>query len=230
MVLLNTFTPCKSDRILPYQFITHTSGNRSYRLAVPVESALKAAWNNGSLHDFPYWGKCWPAALALSEFLVKNTSLIQDKTVIEFAAGLGLPSLVAATYARNIICSDYLPEPLSFVNRSAAANGISNITTSIINWHHLPADLKADIVLLSDVNYDPADFDALDRLLSFFLQQDSLIILSTPQRIMARSFVEKWMPFQIMQEVFAEKDVSVWVLGSGGDRKSGRPKVRKSGR
>ncbi len=180
----------------------------------------------GNFSDFPYWGKCWPAASALSAFLAKNTSLIQDKTVIEFAAGLGLPSLVAATYARNIICSDYLSEPLSFVNRSAAANGISNIETRIINWQDLPAELKAEVVLLSDVNYDPAAFDALDRLVSFFLKQGALIILGTPQRIMAKSFVEKWQPFQAMQEEFVYDDVrlSVMVLMSE------RPEVGKSGR
>lgn len=97
---------------------------------------------------------------------------------------------------------------------SATENGISNIETKIINWHHIPHDLLTDVVLLSDVNYDPASFEALDRLLSFFLEQGTFIILSTPQRIMARPFIEKWMPFQIMQEEFVlEDDVRVSVLG-----------------
>lgn len=134
--------------------------------------------------------------------------------MLELAAGLGLPSLVAARFAKQVICSDYLPEPLSFVKMSATENGISNIETKIINWHHIPHDLLADVVLLSDVNYDPASFEALDRLLSFFLEQGTFIILSTPQRIMAKPFIEKWMPFQIMQEEFVlEDDVRVSVLG-----------------
>lgn len=139
--------------------------------------------------------------------------------MLELAAGLGLPSLVAARYAKQVICSDYLPEPLSFVQMSATENGIRNIETRIINWHHIPADLLTDIVLLSDVNYDPASFDALDQLLSFFLEQDSLIILSTPQRIMAKPFIEKWMPFITIQEEFIlEDEVRVSVLGLRGVR------------
>ena len=166
------------------------------------------------LKDFPYWGKCWPAAIALSNFIEKNTTLVQNKNVLELAAGLGLPSLVAARYAKQVICSDYLPEPLSFVQMSATENGIRNIETRIINWHHIPADLLTDVVLLSDVNYDPASFDALDQLLSFFLEQNTLIILSTPQRIMAKPFIEKWMPFiTIKEEFILEDNVRVSVLG-----------------
>jgi len=195
-------------------FIHYSFTSNSYRLYTPDTTDLQQAWKNGHLKDFPYWGKCWPAAIALSSFIEKNTTLVQNKTVLELAAGLGLPSLVAARYAKQVICSDYLPEPLSFVQMSAVENGISNIETRIINWHHIPQDLLADVVLLSDVNYDPASFEVLDQLLSFFLEQGSFIILSTPQRIMAKSFVEKWMPLITIQEEFIlEDEVRVSVLG-----------------
>ena len=134
--------------------------------------------------------------------------------MLELAAGLGLPSLVAASWAKQVIVSDYLPEPLALVNISAVENSISNIETRIINWHHLPNNLYSDVVLLSDVNYDPASFEALDQLISFFLEQGSLIILSTPQRIMAKPFIEKWMPFVMMQEeMLVDDEVWVSVLG-----------------
>lgn len=197
-------------------FINYSFGDLEFRLCTPDTDELKKAWNSGSLTHFPYWGKCWPAALGLAEFLTRHPSLIQNKEVVELAAGLGLPSLVAARYAKKIISSDYLPDPLAFINSSAKENGIANIETHIINWQQIPTDLHADVVLLSDVNYDPDAFEALDRLLSFFLKQHALILLSTPQRIMAKSFVEKWQAFQIMQEefVYDEVRVSVWVLKS----------------
>lgn len=211
---------CSNDFVLKGSFISYSFAANSYQLYTPDTTDLQQAWKNGSLKDFPYWGKCWPAAIALSEFMVKNTALVRDKQVLELAAGLGLPSLVAAKWAKNVITSDYLNEPLSFVKLSATENGISNIETRIINWHHIPPDLFAEVVLLSDVNYDPASFEALDQLISFFLEQDTLIILSTPQRIMAKPFIEKWMPFQIMQDEFVLEDdvrVTVFVL-----KKSGR--------
>jgi predicted nicotinamide N-methyase len=219
----------KNYFILPHHFIKYCIGNKTYQLAAPDKHALKNLWDLKKTTHFPYWGKCWPAAIALSEFMVKNTALVRDKQVLELAAGLGLPSLVAAKWAKNVITSDYLNEPLSFVKLSASENGISNIETRIINWHHIPPDLFAEVVLLSDVNYDPASFEALDQLISFFLEQDTLIILSTPQRIMAKPFIEKWMPFQIMQDEFVLEDdvrVTVFVLKKserGGDRKSESP-------
>lgn len=57
---------------------------------------------SGSLKDFPYWSKCWPSAIALSNFIAKNQALIQDKQVLELATGLGLPSLVAARFAKML--------------------------------------------------------------------------------------------------------------------------------
>jgi len=195
------------------RFSTYSFAGSNYQLYTPVTKDLQEAWMSGSLKDFPYWSKCWPSAIALSDFIAKNQALIQDKHVLELAAGLGLPSLVAARFAKNVITSDYLSEPLSFVKISAAENNITNIETRIINWHNQPSDLLVDIVLLSDVNYNPDDFETLDRLFSFFLQQHTLIILSTPQRIMARSFVEKWLPFKTMQEEFMlrEGEEEVWV-------------------
>lgn len=203
-------------------FINYSFGDLEFRLCTPDTDELKKAWNSGSLTHFPYWGKCWPAALGLAEFLTRHPSLIQNKEVVELAAGLGLPSLVAARYAKKIISSDYLPEPLVYINRSAAKNGIHNIETRIINWEHIPQDLTTDIVLLSDVNYEPGSFDSLDKVIDIFLGKGCCIILSTPQRIMAKSFVEKWQAFRVLQEefVYDEVRVSVWVL------KSERPLVR----
>ena len=189
--------------------------NKDYRLCTPLPDDLKAAWQQQQFSHFPYWGKCWPAAVVLAEFLSKNSFLVRDKLVIELASGLGLPSLVASDYAKKVVTTDFLQDPLSFVDMSVRENGISNIETKIINWHAIPKELTADVVLLSDVNYNPDDFEALDRLIDFFLQQNTLIILSTPQRIVAKTFVEKWLRFEKMQETFFLTDdlqVSVLVL------------------
>ena len=51
--------------------------------------------------------------------------------------------------------------------------------------------MNPDVVLLSDVNYDPTQFDVLIHLIDKFILQGSTIILSTPQRIIASPFVQK---------------------------------------
>lgn len=185
------------------------------KLILPDPASLQKAWEEKQLKDFPFWGKCWPAAIALSTFITHHFKLVEDKLVLELAAGLALPSLVVANFAKKVITSDYLPEPLGFVNASIRENNISNIETRIINWQDIPGDLSADVLLLSDINYDPNSFEVLDQLLTYFLEKYTLIILSTPQRIIAKSFIDKWLPFQVMQEEFVvdeEVRVTVFVL------------------
>lgn len=179
---------------------TYHFEDTSITLVIPDEQWLQKKWKEQVFNVFPFWGKSWPAAEALAGFLVKHHHYVQDKRVLELAAGLGLPSLVAARFAGEVTSTDYLKEPLKLIKASAQLNHIANLQTGILNWHDLPDDIDTDVLLLSDVNYDPTAFEALDNMLEYFISKNVLVILSTPQRIMAKSFIEKWMPYQKLQE------------------------------
>jgi methyltransferase-like protein 23 len=144
---------------------------------------------------FPHWTKLWPAALAMADFIQQHSELIQDKNVLELAAGLGLPGFVAARYAKAVCCSDYLEEAVATMARSVQHLQLSNVTCQVLDWNHLPGELTTDVLLLSDINYDPDQFDQLYQVLQRFLQQDATIVLTTPQRLMAKPFIEKLLPF-----------------------------------
>ena len=144
---------------------------------------------------YPHWTKLWPAALAMSDFIHQHPELVQHKKVLELAAGLGLPSFVAARYAKAVCCSDYLEEAVATMAKSAQHLQLSNITCRVLDWNHLPDDLTADVLLLSDINYDPDQFVRLHQVLQRFLQQGTVILLTTPQRLMAKPFIEKLLPF-----------------------------------
>jgi predicted nicotinamide N-methyase len=143
---------------------------------------------------FPHWTKLWPAALAMADFIQQHPGLVSGKNVLELAAGLGLPSLVAAPYAKKVCCSDYLPEAVAAMTNSAGHLQLSNVTCQLLDWNHLPEDLTADVLLLSDINYDPEQFTQLYQVLQRFLQQGALILLTTPQRLMAKPFIEQLLP------------------------------------
>lgn len=179
---------------------TYHFEDTSISIVVPDEQWLQKSWQEKVFTEFPFWGKTWPAAEALGSFLVKHQHYVQDKRVLELAAGLGLPSLVAARFAKEVLSTDYLPEPLTLIEASAHLNQITNLQTSVLNWHELPANIHTDVLLLSDVNYDPSAFEALDNMLEYFIRKKALVILSTPQRIMAKSFIERWLPYQRLQE------------------------------
>jgi methyltransferase-like protein 23 len=144
---------------------------------------------------FPHWTKLWPAALAMSDFIYQHPELVQDKNVLELAAGLGLPSFIAARYARSVCCSDYIDEAVSTMAKSAHHLQLSNVTCRTLDWNYLPDDLTADVLLLSDINYNPEQFERLYVVVLRFLRQGTHILLATPQRLVGKPFIEKLMPF-----------------------------------
>ena len=79
-------------------------------------------------------------------------------------------------------------------------------------------EIKADVVLLSDINYAPEQFESLLLLIKKLLEQGATIIIATPQRIMATPFVQELVPFtkynevEIIQESGGSVAISILVL------------------
>ncbi|MBN9296487.1 MAG: methyltransferase domain-containing protein [Filimonas sp.] len=191
---------------------------QSLLLYVPEEKYVQQAYykekQENPKADFPYWAKLWPSALALADFIAHNTDYVKNKRVVELAAGLGLPSFVAAPYALSVYASDYLEEAVDVMEMSRIKNDYSNVQCSLLNWHHLPENLSADILLMSDVNYDPVEFEQLLKVFERFLSKGTTIILATPQRLMAKPFVERLLKYVVEQEqkVINGTGISIFVL------------------
>ena len=191
-------------------------GNIALQLVVPNSLAVKHWFETEKQQNenfpFPFWAKVWPSAIALSTFLVTEQHYVANKKVLELASGLGLPSLVAAHFATTVTCSDYLNEPLQFVEQSISINNLFNIDCKIINWNNLSPNIVTDVLLLSDINYNPSTFDSLFNMLEQFLKNGSTIILSTPQRIMAKKFIEAILPHCVEQKEIEIDAVIISIL------------------
>lgn len=164
-------------------------------LLVPIEQEVKLHYQqqqlNGNSIPFPFWTRLWASSVALSSYIIKNSFLLQDKRVFEAGAGLALPSFIASKYAAHVTCSDYLKEIVDLMNRNIQHLSISNIEAKIYDWHHSNADINADVLLLSDVNYHPDSFEPLKNLVESFLSQPGkIILLSTPQRLAGKEFIQ----------------------------------------
>lgn len=183
---------------------TFSFSNHSIKVVVPDADSLQQ-WYAKKVEakgaaDFPYWGKIWPAANALCSFISNHTELLKDKQVLELAAGVGLPSLLSAFYAKEVCCSDYNADAVTFINESILENKLQNISARVIDWNHLAPGLTADVLLVSDINYEPGSFETLFKVLIQFLNSNTTILLSTPQRLMAKPFIEQLLPFCKQQE------------------------------
>jgi len=187
--------------IKSFQFDAHTID-----LVIPDSKAVQELYAKGEI-SFPYWSKVWPAAIALSQFIAAHPHYVQNKKVLELAAGLGLPSVIASKHAASVLCTDHQPVALEFVHASAKHNNATNISVAVLDWNDLSSNIEADVLLLSDVNYDPANFADLKIALQRFLLQGTTIILSTPQRLMSKPFIEDLLSFCIYQEeIFVQED------------------------
>ena len=180
-------------------------GTDSVELYIPDPNDVKNQYQKQISIDpktpFPYWSQIWPAAMAMAQFLQKKPSYIENKTVLELAAGLGLPSLVAARMAKNVYSTDYLPDAITAINKSIFHNQFNNMSCGLLDWNNMPEPFpKVDVVLMSDINYNPKDFETIYTLLKSFLNQGSIIILSTPQRLLAKPFIEKLTPWCKVKE------------------------------
>ena len=167
---------------------------------------------------FPFWAKLWPSSIALLDVLKAHPHLIQNKHILEIGAGIGLPSLMMAGIAKSVQISDYDKEAVDLLQKNIEHLQIQNAEALQLDWNAIPENIQPDVVLLSDVNYDPAQFDVLIHLIEKFMRQGSTIILSTPQRIMASPFVLALSEFiiadylEMVDENGVTKEISILVL------------------
>ena len=97
--------------------------------------------------------------------------------------------------------SDYAADAVQWMEKNIQLNQLENIQAKQINWNSLPPDLNADTLLLCDVNYDPNQFDALLKMIHLFLAKGTTILLTTPQRLVGRSFISSFLEYVVINEV-----------------------------
>ncbi len=167
---------------------------------------------------FPFWAKLWPSSIALVNVLENNPDWIKDKQVLELGAGVGLPSLKLAGIAKSIQVSDYENEAVALLQKNIAHLNLKNVQALQLDWNHLTISIQPDVLILSDVNYDPSQFDTLIQLITNMLLDGCTVLLSTPQRIMASPFVQALETYiqttylEEVDEMGTTKEISILVL------------------
>ena len=189
---------------------------------IPAYEAVKAIYADLLESDpatpFPYWAKVWPSAIALLYVLQKYPNWIKDKNVLELGAGIGLPSLMMAGITNSIQISDYNLEAVELLQKNIEHLQLENAQALKLDWNTLPEAIHPEVLILSDVNYDPTQFETLTKLIEKFIHKGCAIILSTPQRIMASPFVLALSEFiiadylEIVDENGVTKEISILVL------------------
>ncbi len=183
-----------------------------------VKEVYEAILIDHPAEPFPYWAKLWPSSIALVQYLKANTIWIEHKNVLEIGAGLGLPSFMIAGYANSVQVSDYAPEAVELLEKNIQHLQLNNVQAMELDWNNVPDSINADVVLLSDVNYNPSQFDGLLQLITKLISEGTIVLLSTPQRIMASPFVNaiqqlvKQTHVELVNENGKSVEISILVL------------------
>uniref|UniRef100_A0A8C9MCD7 Methyltransferase 22, Kin17 lysine n=1 Tax=Panthera tigris altaica TaxID=74533 RepID=A0A8C9MCD7_PANTA len=107
----------------------------------------------------------WRGALLLADYILFQRDLFQGRTVLELGAGTGLASIIAATVARTVYCTDVGADLLAMCQRNIALNGHLTaagggvVKVKELDW--LRDDLCTDLPVVVGFPLMPVSFPAV---------------------------------------------------------------------
>ncbi|XP_028843528.1 histone-arginine methyltransferase METTL23 [Denticeps clupeoides] len=128
--------------------------------------------------DPQYGMYVWPCAVVLAQYVWTARTELLQKTVLELGAGVALPGVVAAKCGAKVVLTDGAELPLCLENcrQSCRVNNLHDVRVEGLTWgeaspevHLLP---PADIILGSDVFYEPEDFENIILTVTFLLRKN----------------------------------------------------------
>jgi predicted nicotinamide N-methyase len=187
---------------------------------IPNPSMVKSTYDQLLMQDaktpFPFWAKLWASSTALTKFLIDYPNWIADKIVFEMGAGIGQPSFTIANKAKEVIISDHNNDAVAVIQTNISHLGLTNAKALQSDWNKFESNefdysIQADVILLSDINYAPDEFEPLQKMISHFTSNGAVIIIATPQRIMGATFIESLQEFikHSHTESIIEQDMTV---------------------
>jgi len=133
------------------------------------------------LHDFPLWAKIWKASWVLSGYLAELPPDVNQR-FLEIGAGVGLVSIVAATFGHQITMTEYNSDALNFARANACLNNCPDLPIKKLDWNHPGLKDQFDFIVAAEVTYDKASFLPLIQLFKSNLKPEGEIILASEIR------------------------------------------------
>mmetsp|Transcript_26681 Transcript_26681/g.37601 ORF Transcript_26681/g.37601 Transcript_26681/m.37601 type:complete len:322 (-) Transcript_26681:74-1039(-) len=194
-----------------------TAGSQEDLVNMALEEDIEGQSQKLTSGD-PYGAVLWPAASAISEYLLKNigkgTQPLKGLTILELGAGTGLVSISAALGgADRVIATDYEEIPLALLSYAAEnlnlrgavlSKTIETVNLDMCNFDDpLP---EADIVVCADVMYEPKTGRAVAVRVVEALERGSRVLVGdSPGRAGRPAFMEELRRLGIADAVFVDK-------------------------
>ncbi|XP_077020057.1 histone-arginine methyltransferase METTL23 isoform X1 [Tamandua tetradactyla] len=125
----------------------------------------------------------WPCAVVLAQYLWFHRRHLPGKAILEIGAGVSLPGILAAKCGAKVTLSDSseLPHCLQICRQSCEMNNLPHVDIVGLTWGHVAPDLLSlppqDIILASDVFFEPEDFEDILTTVYFLMQKNPKVQL-----------------------------------------------------
>lgn len=141
-------------------------------------------------HDFPLWAKIWPASWVLAGYLAEMPVASAKKT-IEIGGGIGLVSIVAASFGHDITLTESNPDALQFARANALVNGCPQLPIRELDWNRPQLKDSVDYIVASEVAYKKKDLQPLLSLFKHCLNTDGEVFLAGEMRRVSKDFYQQ---------------------------------------
>ncbi|KAG0355014.1 hypothetical protein BGZ54_001334 [Gamsiella multidivaricata] len=119
--------------------------------------------------------RTWEASFWLAEYLIAHPESITGKNVVDIGCGVGFLGIACASLgAKRVVLTDGNTEVLTMASQNITYNNVSCPTTaSLLDWESFTeeqiAALEAEVLILSDLTYDPTNIVPLVSVLKAIL-------------------------------------------------------------
>jgi predicted nicotinamide N-methyase len=134
-----------------------------------------------------FWHIAWPSALALARHLATTfgAARVLRRRALVLGCGVGLESVVLATLGAQVWALDHVRAALRLVWRNCELNGLAPVHTLWRCWRE-PSTLRRlgsyELVIGSDILYEPAGEEAIAGLLQTALTPQGVGLFADPGR------------------------------------------------
>jgi len=126
---------------------------------------------------FPFWVKLWDAAIILA-YLLRQLPKKPGQTLLELGAGLGVPGLTAQAAGFAATLSDYEQIILDFQRVSAAASGLSQARSVMLDWLNPPELGQFSVLAGAEILFREEFFQPLLAVFRRYLAPGGQIFLA----------------------------------------------------
>ena len=167
-------------------------------------------------HEFPLWAKIWQASWVLADYLA-GMPVELKKQFLEVGAGVGLVSIVAASFGHRITMSEHNYDALQFARANALTNECPRLTIIDLDWNRPQLSGRFDYLVASEVTYKTEDCQPLVKLLKVCLNPDGEVILAGEMRKSSMDFykeLEKSFNIRVQKKILRSdnEEVNVYLF------------------